>query len=143
MLEDENPYTFNYDGEGGWELSADGHRIWACGEAALNAILRGSPLYRLSAILDEANALDGGDQDDIVAEIDKAFYELAIKERDYERVRYDRVEGEMRLLVAQNRRLTDALNLIADLVGPEIDPDRIMDDPVDQLLYDIQKALVF
>lgn len=74
-----------------------------------------------------------------MGDIDKAFYELAIKERDYERHRNDKLQ-------TRNNRLTHALNVIADLVGPEVDPDenpRYYLDDFDQLRYEIQKALVF
>lgn len=73
-----------------------------------------------------------------VAEVDVAFGKVYVKERDFERHKVDKLQ-------IRNDRLTHALNAVADLVGPEVDPsegtlDEFLDE-YDQLRYDIQKAL--
>lgn len=77
-----------------------------------------------------------GEED--MAAIDKAFYELAVKERDYERHKVDKLQ-------LRNDRLTYALNAVADLVGPEVDPHEDTTsgwmDELTSLRYEIQKAL--
>lgn len=73
-----------------------------------------------------------------VAEVGQSFYELAVKERDYERHRRDKLQ-------LRCDRLTHALNTVADLVGPEVDPHEDTTsgwmDELTSLRYEIQKAL--
>lgn len=123
----------------GPESRAEGlyyHVRWFAPSDALNSVTGESADSLESFDLHER--LAQLESDAAVAEVNKAFYELAIKERDYERHKVDSLQ-------LRNDRLTHALNVITDLVGPEIDPaegtlDEFLDD-VDQLRYDIQKAL--